>query len=88
MLTAEINIPQLHPTPLLMDNDATLALAKDPHFHAHTKHINICWHYIHECIDDSHIYFSYSSTANIFMKPRPTPAFLCLRSFLGLCNLP
>ena len=88
MLTAEINIPQPHPTPLLMDNDATLTLAKDTHFHACTKHINAHWHYIHECINDSHIYLSYVPTADIFTKPLPAPTFLHLHSFLGLCNLP
>jgi hypothetical protein len=88
MLTAEIDMPQPHPTPLLTDNDAALALAKDPRFHACTKHINTRWHYIRECIDDSHIYLSYVPTADIFTKPLPAPTFLRLRSFLGLCDLP
>jgi len=30
---AEIKLPQTDPTPLLTDNEAALALAKDPHFH-------------------------------------------------------
>src|SRR5260370_24855787 len=90
MLTAKINLSQPHPTPLLMDNESTLALAKDPRFHARTKHINTRWHYIHECVDNSDIYLSYVNTndniANIFTKPLVAPAFLRLRSFLGLCS--
>jgi hypothetical protein len=92
MLTTEINLPQPHPTLLLTDNESTLALAKDPHFHACAKHINTRWHYIRECIDNSDIYLSYINTndnvADILTKPLSTPTFLCLHSFLGLCNLP
>ena len=92
MLTSEINMLQPHPTPLLMDNEAALALAKDLHFHACAKHINTHWHCIHECIDNSDIYISYVNTtdnvANILTKLLPSPAFLYLHSFLGLCNVP
>jgi hypothetical protein len=91
MLTTKINFQQLHLMPLLMDNKAALALAKDPHFHACAKHINTRWHYIHECIDNSNIYISYVNTnnnvADILTKPLPKPIFLCLCSLLGLCDL-
>jgi hypothetical protein len=92
MLTAEINLPQPHPTPLLTDNESALALAKDPRFHARAKHINTRCHYIRECIDNNDIYLSYVNTsdniADIFTKPLPAPTFLKLRSFLSLCNFP
>src|SRR5882762_2067298 len=92
MLTAEIGYPQKNPTPLLTDNEAALALTKDPRFHARTKHINIKWHYIRECHENGDIHVSYVPTKNnvadIFTKPLPAPAFLYLRSHLGLCDLP
>jgi Reverse transcriptase (RNA-dependent DNA polymerase) len=92
MLTAEINLIQPHPTPLLTDNESALALAKDPRFHARAKHINTRCHYIRECIDNSDIYLSYVNTddniADILTKPLAAPNFLRLRSFLGLCDLP
>ena len=92
MLTSKINLAQSTPTPLLTDNEAALALAKDPRFHARAKHINTKWHYIRECIDNGDIHVSYVPTndnvANILMKALPAPAFLRLRSFLGLCDLP
>jgi hypothetical protein len=92
MLTAKIDLMQPHPTPLLMDNESVLALAKDPHFHTHAKHINTQCHYIRECIDNSDIYLSYVSMddniTNILTKPLATPNFLCLRSFLRLYDLP
>ena len=52
MLTTEINLTQPHPTPLLTDNKSALALAKDPCFYTHAKHIiNTQCHYIR---DDEH----------------------------------
>jgi len=92
MLMAEIKLPQTDPTPLLTDNEAALALAKDPRFHARAKHINTKYHYIRECHDNGDIHVSYVPTkdnvADIFTKPLPAPAFLYLRSHLGLCDLP
>jgi hypothetical protein len=38
MLTAEIDLLQPHPTPLLTDNESILTLTKDPRFHARAKH--------------------------------------------------
>ena len=92
MLTAKIDLMQPHPTPRLINNESALVLMKDPHFHACAKHINTQCHYIRECIDNSNIYLSYVNTddniADVLTKPLATPNFLCLRSFLGLCNLP
>ena len=64
MLTNEINMLQPHPTPLLTDNEAALALAKDPHFHVRAKHINTRYHYIRKCINNSNIYLSYVITTD------------------------
>ena len=92
MLADEIKILLPHPTPLLTDNEAALALVKDSHFHVHAKHINTHYHYIHECIDNLKIYLSYVITTDniidILTKSLPALAFLCLYSLLGLCNLP
>jgi hypothetical protein len=92
MLTAEIELPQANPTPVLTDNEAALALAKDPRFHARAKHINTRCHYIRECVDNGNLLVSYIPTndnvADILTKPLAAPAFLRLRSYLGLCDLP
>jgi hypothetical protein len=92
MLTAELELPPLRPTPLLCDNQAANALAEDPSFHARAKHIDVKWHYIRECTENGHITVSYvpsrDNVADILTKPLPGPQFLRLRSFLGLCDYP
>lgn len=92
MLTTQLDLPPLHPTPLLCDNQAANSLAKDPTFHARAKHIDVKWHYIRECTENGHIAVSYvpskDNVADILTRPLPSPQFLCLRSFLGLCDYP
>ena len=92
MLTSEIGLKQNCPTPLLCDNNGALALSKDPQFHAHAKHINVKHHYIPECIENGDILVtrisSEDNVANILTKPLPAKTFLCLHSYLGLCNKP
>ena len=91
-LTAAIGLPQPHPTLLLTDNDAAMALSKDPRFHSRAKHINTKWHYIRECVDNNFIHVTHVSSkdnvADILTKPLARPTFLRLRDLLGLCDLP
>ena len=44
------------------DNQGSIALSKDNKFHAHTKHINVRYHFIHECVADGKIELSYVPT--------------------------
>jgi hypothetical protein len=91
-LTAAIGLPQPHPTLLLTDNDAAMALSKDPRFHSRAKHINTKWHYIRECVDNNFIHVTHvpskDNVADILTKPLARPTFLRLRDLLGLCDLP
>ena len=86
-----IGLSQINPTLLLCDNNAALILSKDPCFHAHVKHINTKWHYIHKFTEDGDICVSYvpskDNVADILTKPLATPMFVCLRAFLGLMRL-
>ena len=46
LLLKEIGFEINDPTTIYMDNQSAIALASNPEYHAHIKHINIQYHYI------------------------------------------
>ena len=75
---------------ILCDNQGAIALAKDNKFHARTKHINLCYHFICEAMEDGRINMKYVLTDNnvsdIFTKALPRPKFQRM-DLLGLRRL-
>ena len=49
-LSEELGFPQDMPTALIGDNLGALAMAWNPQFHKHSKHIATKWHWIHDLI--------------------------------------
>ena len=74
-LIGELFSPIDNPTPLYCDNQAALTLATTDNFHARTKHINICYHYIRHEVDLGTFTLIYCLTddmvADILTKPLP-----------------
>ena len=70
------------------DNQGAIALSKDNKFHAWTKHIDICYHFIHEAVEDRKIQVEYIPTddnvADIFTKPLAKTKFRHFVELLGL----
>ena len=68
---------------LWCDNNSTIALASNPVFHSRTKHIEVDYHYVRECVlrRDLGIKFisSRDNFADIFTKSLPGPHFVFLR---------
>jgi len=50
------------PTTLYSDNQGAIALAKDHQYHAHTKHIDICFHFICWTVEEGKISLIYCPT--------------------------
>jgi len=73
---------------LLCDNQGAIVLAKDNKFHSWTKHIDLCYHFIHEAVEDGKINVKYIPTsenvADIFTKPLARPKFVQFVEMLGL----
>jgi hypothetical protein len=47
---------------ILVDNQGSLKLAENPEFHKRTKHIDIIYHFIRECINDNKLKVGYIPT--------------------------
>ena len=65
-------------------------MAKNPKFHARTKHIDIQYHFVREHVQNKQIILTYcptsDMTADVFTKALPQPAFVKHRRSLGLVD--
>ena len=71
-LLSDLGIDISSPFPMLYDNLAAITISKDNSYHTRMKHINICYHYIRECLASckatlNHV-MSKDNAADIFMK--------------------
>ena len=80
--------PITHLTPLNLDNQGVIALSKSGSYHAHTKHIDIQYHFICKAAATGQLILKYCPTedmvADIFTKALPCCQFEKLRGLLGL----
>ena len=58
-----LGVQEEHATVLRCDNQSCMAIAKNPVFHARTKHIEIQYHYVRELIKDGIVELVYCPTA-------------------------
>jgi len=74
-----------------IDNQGAIALARNPEFHARTKHFDSQYHFIQEHIEKRQIELTYCHrseiTADIFTKALPQPAFTKHNLALGLIDI-
>jgi len=56
---SDIGLEQMSSTPMMCDNQGTIALVKNPTLHSHMKHIDIQHHFIHEKIERGVIQMKY-----------------------------
>jgi hypothetical protein len=48
------------------DNQSCITLSKDTKFHDHSKHIEICYHYLHEQVEAKLLFIVYIPTKSMF----------------------
>ena len=76
------------PTVLNLDNQSAIALTKDHQFHAHTKHIDIQFHFICWVVKEGKIKLVYWPTedmiADTLTKPLPSAKVKHFTASLGL----
>lgn len=79
------------PVIIYVDNKSAIDLAKNPVFHGRSKHIDIRYHFIRECVGRGEIEVKYVSSneqrADVLTKAMATVKFEQMRALLGIQNL-
>jgi hypothetical protein len=92
MLFKELSIILSHAPTLWCDNVSALALASNPVYHAHTKHIEVDYHFIRAKVVNGDILVNFISTldqsAGIFTKGLSSTHFSALKSKLMATTFP
>ena len=87
-LFEEIGYDMTRPSPLLVDNQSALQVAKHPEHQSTMKHVHQAYHWIRDHVDRGLISVSHVpgnlNPADIFTKPLGRLKFLHFRSMLGL----
>jgi len=61
-LLFELGLNTSSPTVLHVDNQSAIAIAKNPEFHDRTKHINVCYHFLRQVVEDRTVELQYTPT--------------------------
>jgi hypothetical protein len=73
---------------MLGDNQGALVLAKNPHLHERSKHIDICYHFIRDLTEKGKVVTSYINTVDMvadrMTKPEGRVVFERFKKLLGL----
>lgn len=76
---------------LYIDNRSAIDLAKNPVFHGRSKHIDIRYHFVRECVERGEIVIKHvvtdSQRADIMTKALNTVKFESMRKLLGVKDL-
>ena len=90
-LSTELGCLPTGPTLIYEDNQASIAMAKNPQFHGRAKHIDIRYHFIREQIELGIIKLEYCPTevmtADMLTKGLNGERFCKLRESTGICEL-
>ncbi|GKF38747.1 hypothetical protein Tco_0118808, partial [Tanacetum coccineum] len=90
-LLSEITCWEKERITLKVDNISAIALVRNPVFHGKSKHIDIRYHFIRECVENGHINVEHVSgelqRAYILTKALPRLKFVTMRQMLGVQDL-
>ena len=87
-LMDDLSVGEDSATTIYTDSQSALAVARNPVFHARTKHIEVHYHYVRERLSAGEISLAYVPTqdnlADLFTKALPREKFEAFRKALGL----
>ena len=83
-LLGQITDGELRPVTIYVDNKSAIDLAKNPVFHGRSKHIDIRYHFIRECVERGEIVIKHVRTdmqrADVLTKAMTTVKFERMRA--------
>lgn len=87
----QISDAKTGPVVLYIDNRSAIDLIKNPVFHGRSKHIDLRYHFIWECVGQGSIIIKHVNTseqrAYVLTKAMSTDKFEKMRKLLGVKNL-
>ena len=90
-MLAELKSEQRTTFLLKMHSQSAIALSKNPVFHDRSKHIDVRYHFIRECVGDGKMDIEHVRTeeqiVDILTKPLPRDRFCELRIKLGVVKI-
>ncbi|MCO5609931.1 hypothetical protein L7F22_064166 [Adiantum nelumboides] len=90
-LMADLGVGQDTANTIYTDSQSALAVARNPIFHAHKKHIEVHYHYVRERLSSGEISLAYvpkqDNLANLFTKALFREKLEAFRKALGLLSL-
>jgi len=90
-LVGELTGEEARPPALMVDNQPAIALAKNPVLHDQSKHIDIKFHFLRDCIDGGQIVIEIVETGrqltDILTKSLERLRFTELRMMIGMAEV-
>ncbi|GJQ99116.1 zinc finger, CCHC-type containing protein [Tanacetum coccineum] len=90
-LVQEITGKKAGPFVLYVDNKSAIELIKNPVFHGRSKHIDLRYHFIRECVERGDVVIKHvcskEQKADILTKPLPRIQFIEMRKMMGVKNI-
>ena len=91
LLLSELRQDMSSPTTLHVNNQSTIAITRNLEFHDHTKHIDVCYHYIHQVVNNGMVCHIYTPTqeqvADILTKGLPPASHIKFMGAMGVLQL-
>jgi len=88
LLLSELGQDMSSPTVLHVDNQSAIAIAQNLEFHECMKHIDVCYHYIRQVIDDGTLYLEYAPTqeqvVDVLTKGLPPASHIKFMAAMGV----
>lgn len=91
MMLKELQVISNEPTNLFIDNQSAIRLVKNSEHHKLTKHIDVKYHYIKECVENQNIVVEYvpseKQLADFLTKALPRDKFCLNRESVSVINV-